>query len=318
MFAQNRSNPLLAQKRSYPPQTLAEPGPRGSAVADHRIGAMAILLALLSALAYGTSDFGAGVASRRSDAGVVSTLVLAIGVICGAVATVIDPGVGARAGALLWGAASGLGGGAGTLALYQGFAVGRITIVATLSAVLAAVVPAIVGLATGDSLAGTTLVGIVLAIPAIALVSWHSDPTGGGEARASLAYGLLAGLAFALLFVGLDRAGTSSGAWPVLSGELVGLMLLVPFGVRAYARVGRPPSRDLALIVGVGVIGGIAGLLFLAATGHGQLAIVAVVTSLYPAFTVLLARGFLAERWSRPQAIGLAVAAAAIVLVSVG
>ena len=226
----------------------------------------------------------------------MSNVVLAVGVVCAAIATAIVPGVGARAGALLWGAASGLGGGAGTLALYRGLAVGRMTIVATLSAVVAAVVPAIVGLATGDSLRGATLVGIVIAIPAIALV----------------------GLAFALLFIGLDRAGTHSGAWPLVTSELVGLVVLVPFGVRAYARVGLPPSRDLGLIVGVGVTGGIAGLLFLAATGHGQLAIVAVVTSLYPAFTVLLARIFLAEHWSRPQAIGLAVAAAAIVLVSVG
>ena len=68
---------------------------------------MAILLALLSALAYGISDFGAGVASRRSEAGVVSMIVLAIGLVCAAIATAIDPGVGARAGALLWGAASG-------------------------------------------------------------------------------------------------------------------------------------------------------------------------------------------------------------------
>jgi len=263
---------------------------------------MAILLALLSALAYGISDFGAGVASRRSEAGVVSIIVLAIGVGCGVIATAIDPGVGARAGALEWGAASGLGGGAGTLALYRGLGAGRMTIVATLSAVLAAVV----------------LAGIVIAIPAIALVSWHSDPAARGEARASVVYGLLAGLAFALLFIGLDRAGTRSGAWPLVSSEVVGLLLLVPFGVRASARVGLPPRRDLALIVGVGVIGGCAGLLFLAATGHGQLAIVAVVTSLYPAFTVLLARVFLTERWSRAQALGLAVAAAAIVLVSIG
>jgi len=279
---------------------------------------MAILLALLSALAYGISDFGAGVASRRSEAGVVSTIVLAIGLVCGAIATAIDPGVGARAGALLWGAASGLGGGAGTLALYQGLATGRMTIVATLSAVIAAVVPAIVGLATGDTLTGATLAGIVIAIPAIALVSWHSDATQRGEARASVAYGLLAGLAFALLFIGLDRAGTRSGAFPLLSSELVGLLLLVPFAIRAGARVGLPAGRDLALIVAVGVIGGTAGLLFLAATGHGQLAIVAVVTSLYPAFTVLLARLFLAELWSRTQVLGLAVAAAAIVLVSLG
>jgi uncharacterized membrane protein len=279
---------------------------------------MAILLALLSALAYGTSDFGAGVASRRSEAGMVSSLVLVIGVACGAIATAIDPGVGARAGALEWGAASGLGGGAGTLALYQGLAVGRMTIVATLSAVVAAVVPAIVGLATGDSLHGATLAGIVIAVPAIALVSWHADPTERGEARASVAYGLLAGLAFALLFIGLDRAGTRSGAWPLVSSEFVGLLLLVPFSVRAYARVGLPTRRNLALIVAAGVVGAGAGLLFLAATGHGQLAIVAVVTSLYPAFTVLLARVFLAEQWSRTQMIGLAVAAAAIVLVSVG
>ena len=279
---------------------------------------MAIVLALLSALAYGISDFGAGVASRRSEAAVVSILVLAIGLVCAAIATAIDHGVGARAGALLWGAASGLGSGAGTLALYHGLAVGRMTIVATLSAVVAAVVPAIVGLATGDSLHGATLIGIVIAIPAIALVSWHADPTERGEARASVTCGLLAGLAFALLFIGLDRAGTRSGAWPLVPSEIVGAVLLIPFGVRAYARVGAPPRRDLALIAGVGVIGGIAGLLFLAATGRGQLAIVAVVTSLYPAFTVLLARAFLAERWSRPQAIGLLVAAAAIVLVSVG
>jgi uncharacterized membrane protein len=279
---------------------------------------MAILLALLAALAYGISDFGAGVASRRSEAGVVSSIVLAIGLVCALIAAAINPGVGARAGALLWGAASGLGGGAGTLALYQGLAIGRITIVATLSAVVAAVVPAIVGLATGDSLHGTTLAGIVIAIPAIALVSWHADPAERGEARPSVAYGLLAGLAFALLFIGLDRAGTRSGAWPLVSSELVGVVLLIPFGVQAYGRVGRPPRRNLTLIVAVGVIGGIAGLLFLAATGHGQLAIVAVVTSLYPAFTVLLARIFLAERWSRTQVIGLIVAAAAIVLVSIG
>src|ERR1700743_2088937 len=253
---------MVAQSLPYPLQTPAEPGSGQAAVADRRIGAMAIVLALLSALAYGVSDFGAGVARRRSDAGVVSTIVLAIGLGCGSIATAIDPGVGARAGALLWGAASGLGSGAGTLALYQGVAVGRMTIVATLSAILAAVVPALVGVATGDTLHGATLVGVVIAIPAIALVSWHSEASERGAARTSVGYGLLAGLAFALLFIGLDRAGTRSGAWPLIPSELVGLVVLVPFGVRAYARVGRPPSRDLGLIVGVGGIGGLGGAPF--------------------------------------------------------
>ena len=279
---------------------------------------MAIVLALMSALTYGISDFGAGILSRRSDAGVVSLIVLAIGLACAGVAVAIDPGVGPRAAALAWGAASGLGGGAGTLALYHGLAIGRMTIVATLSAVLAAVVPAIVGLSTGDSLNVVTLAGILIAIPAIALVSWHPDPEQRGEARSSVIFGLLAGLCFALLFIGLDRAGTRSGAWPLIPGEGVGMLVLVPYGVSAYRRVGLPARRDALLMVSVGVVGGLAGLLFLLATGHGELTVVAVVTALYPAFTVLLARVLLAERWTRAQAVGLGVAAAAIVLVSLG
>jgi drug/metabolite transporter (DMT)-like permease len=279
---------------------------------------VAILLALLSALTYGISDFGAGVASRRSDAGVVSPILLAIGLVCAGVAVAIDPGVGPRGGALAWGAASGLGSGGGTLALYHGFAVGRITIVATLSAVISAVVPAIVGLSTGDSLNVVTLAGILIAIPAIALVSWHPDPAQRGEARSSLIFGLLAGLCFALLFIALDRAGTRSGVWPLIPGEAVGAIVLVPYGVHAFRKVGLPPRSDALLIVAVAVIGALAGLLFLLATGHGELTIVAVVTALYPAFTVLLARLLLAEHWTRTQAVGLAVAGAAIVLVSLG
>ena len=71
---------------------------------------MAILLALLSALCYGISDFGAGVASRRSHAGLVSPILLVIGLACSGVMVAIDPGIGPRGGALAWGAASGLGG----------------------------------------------------------------------------------------------------------------------------------------------------------------------------------------------------------------
>jgi uncharacterized membrane protein len=70
--------------------------------------------------------------------------------------------------------------------------------------------------------------------------------------------------------------------------------------------------------VAAGVVVGTAALIYLAATGHGALAIVAVVTSLYPAFTVLLARIVLSERWSRRQAVGLLIAVVAVVLVSVG
>ena len=189
---------------------------------------------------------------------------------------------------------------------------------AVLTAVLAAVIPAIVGLALGDHLTIGAAAGIVIAIPAIGLVSWQPQSAERSAARAGLLYGALAGLGFALLFIALDRAGTRAGAWPLIPGQVVALLLIAPFAYRGLPRAGRPSRATGALALGAGVLGGAANLLFLAATGHGQLAIVAVLTALYPAVTVLLARALLSERWTRLQACGLLTAAAAIVLVTAG
>ena len=277
---------------------------------------MAVLLALLAAVAYGTSDFAAGVASRRAVAGLVTGVAQILGALTAAAAVVLFPGIGPRAPVLEWGALSGVGSALGTLSLYHGLAVARMSVVATLSAVLTAVVPVLVGLALGNHLSIEAAAGIIVAIPAIALVSWQTRSRDGRAARAGLLYGVLAGLGFALLFIALDRAGTHSGAWPLVPGQLVSVVLIAPFAYRGLATAGRPSSAALALILGVGVLSGAANLLFLAATGHGQLAIVAVLTALYPAVTVLLARFLLAERWTRMQAIGMLSAAAAVILVT--
>ena len=103
----------------------------------------------------------------------------------------------------------------------------------------------------------------------------------------------------------------------MLPGQSAGLLVVAPGAIRGMRRRPGPAIADLRLLFFAGTIVGTAALLFLAATGQGQLSIVAVVTSLYPAFTVLLARVVLSERWSRPQAVGLVVAAASVILVSV-
>jgi drug/metabolite transporter (DMT)-like permease len=278
---------------------------------------MAILFALLAALGYGSSDFCAGLLSRRYAPEPVSGIVIFVEVLATIVGVILFGGHGPRPGALEWGALSGLGGGGGTLMLYRGLAAGDMAVTATLSAVIAAVVPALVGIALGDQLATAAVVGIVAAVPAIALVS--SQPGGGPQgSRAGAAYGLLAGCGFALLFIALDRAGTRSGAWPLLPGQTVGLLVVAPGAIRGLRRGARLGARDLLLAGFAGVIVGAAALIYLAATGHGALAVVAVVTSLYPAFTVLLARVVLSERWSRRQAVGLVIAVASVVLVSMG
>lgn len=279
---------------------------------------MAILLSVLSALAYGSSDFGAGLASRRFAAGPVTGVAQALRVITTAGAVILFPGSGPKSVALEWGALSGLGSAIGTLSLYHGLSVARMSVVATLSAVLTAVVPVIVGIALGNQLGVGAGTGVVIAIPAIAMVSWQPHVTDRRTARAGPFYGTLAGLGFALLFIALDQAGTHTGAWPLLPGQIVSLVLVAPFAYRGMRAAGRPSRTATALTLGVGVLSGTANLLFLAATGHGQLAIVAVLTALYPAVTVLMARVFLSERWTRVQAIGLLIAAAAVILVSTG
>lgn len=275
-----------------------------------------IVLALCSALSYGTSDFIAGLASRRYAAEPITFSAQMLGVLTAAAAIIIFPGHGPTGAALAWGALSGVGSALGVLSLYRGLAVAPMTIVATLSAVLTAVIPVLVGVVLGNHLGLTAAVGIIIAIPAIGLTSWHPD---GQDARISMTgplYGGLAGLGFALLFIALDQAGTHSGAWPLLPGQVVSVLLIAPLAYRSL-RGKRWPSRTaMAQTLIAGILSGLANLLFLGATAGGQLAIVAVLTSLYPACTVLLARLVLSERWTRLQAVGLLTACAAITLVS--
>jgi drug/metabolite transporter (DMT)-like permease len=204
------------------------------------------------------------------------------------------------------------------VSLYRGLAVARMSVVAPLSAVLSAALPAVAGLLLGEHLATLAWAGIVIALPAVTLVSLQPG-AGQGSRRAGIVNGVVAGSGFALLFIALDRAGTSAGAWPLLPGQAVAALLVLAWAAPARNRPA-PKTWSLAWRTGVaaGVLGGIANLLYLAATGAGQLAVVAVVTALYPAVTVLLARLTLHERWSRLQIIGLAVSAVAVAAISIG
>jgi drug/metabolite transporter (DMT)-like permease len=232
---------------------------------------------------------------------------------------VFYPGDGMSARVLLWGAASGVGSAGGTFALYRGLGGGEMSVVATLSGLLTAVIPVIVGLATGDSLGATTAIGILAAIPAIGLVSW-SGSTGSAGGSGAI-WGVLAGLGFGLLFVGYDRAGSDSGAWSLVVAEAVATLLTIgpaALAVRGLRREALRDRRSLGFLLAAGFLAGVANLSFIIANHHGELAVVAVLTALYPGFTVILARVILGERWSSAQKVGLATALVATLLVSLG
>jgi drug/metabolite transporter (DMT)-like permease len=264
---------------------------------------------------YGASDFVAGFGTRRSTAVAVSLAgsTFALGAML--VAVPFFGGSGPSLRPMAWGAAAGLGGVIGTVALYQGLAHGRMSVVAPLSGVISAVAAVLAGLAFGDRLSLAQAAGVIVAIPAILLVSSVRQEVGGP--RSGVTEGLVAGAGFAVVFVALGRAGDASGAWPVVALQAVSVALLgLAVLVRGNAHLGL--REAVAPGAFAGLLGGTSLLLYLVATSHGQLSIVAVLSSLYPAVTILLARVVLHERWSRLQIAGLVAAGAAIALISGG
>jgi len=277
-----------------------------------------VLLSLLAAAAYGLGDFNGGIFSKRAGPWAVSLLaqvastVLVLGV---ALATGGDP----TYGDLAWGVLAGLGNGFGTVFLYRGLASGRMGVVAPVSGVGAVAVPVLVAVATGERPGTAVWLGIVLALPAIWLVSreparMSEGPLGPGS---GLLDGILAGLGFGALFAALGQIPESAGFLPLAVNQLVAAFVVVLVAM-ALRQDWVPRNRWALGGLISGVLGALATGLFQVATQQGYLSVAAVITSLYPAFTVLLAALVLREQVHRAQAVGLALCATAVALVALG
>jgi len=278
---------------------------------------MPILLALSSALVYGVSDWCGGRASRFHPSAIVTLVGQAISLIL-VVATVAVMGTPLpSASTWAWGVIAGAAGAVGLACLYYALANGAMTVVAPISAVVGAVLPVVVGLATGDRPEPIAYVGIALAIVSVALVSGaigrHDRPT----SRRIMGFAVAAGTGFGLLFVALDRADADSGLWPLLAARVSSVPLLLVIVVVSGVRIGRE-RRQLRLAFVAGGLDMSANVLYLEAVRGGLLSVVAVVSSLYPASTVMLAFLFDHERVNRWQAAGMVAAAAALVMVTLG
>lgn len=278
---------------------------------------LAVGLGLLVATTYGAGDFFGGLASRRRSATLVVLWSQGAGL---AALLVLVPLLGGSPGPadLGLGVAAGLIGLCGVLLLYRGLAVGRMAVVAPVTAVGAAFVPFVAGVAGGEELPASRLAGAVLALAGVALVSrGHADP--GEQAKESplveLALALGAGIAFGVVFVLLARVGGDAGLWPVLTQRAASVpTLLVASSVAGVPR--RATRTDLRLIVPAGLCDAGANALFVAASRAGALSVVGVVSSLYPAATVLLASVVLKERVTRSQGVGLVLAGTGVVLLA--
>ena len=276
---------------------------------------MAALLALSSALTYGIGDFCGGLAARRSSAAAVLLWSHVVGLALLATGAVIVGGDPTR-GDVAIGALSGLAGAAGVGLLYQALAIGPMSAVAPVTALLAGAVPVVAGVAQGERPGLAAIVGMVLGLVAVVLVSAE----GGGSFRPqdprAVTFALGAGLGFGLFFVALSHTGDDSGLWPLVgarSASVTCTTLLALSGVIS-AVIPRGPARPLA--AGAGALDALANLCYLLAVREGVLSVLSVLTALYPVSTVVLARVVLRERFAPMQRVGMAVAIPAAVLMA--
>jgi drug/metabolite transporter (DMT)-like permease len=320
---------------------------------------LAVILALASAIGYGSSDFCAGLASRVASVIQITLLasVSAAVVVLAALPFAADHRPSGAA--LAWGAAAGAGGTLGALALYLGFRYAAFSVAGPLSAVGTAGFSVLAGLLWGERPSTLALIGIIVALPAIVAVSasaageaesageaepdreaepdgeaepdrevgpdGEAEPDGGtgpaeggpGRPVAGVVAGLIAGACFALLLIGLNRAGSGGGLWPLAAAEVA--ELAVAGAAAALTRNLRlPRGRPGRLAIIAGVAGAAGTLLYFYASHDGFLAVVAVLTSLYPASTIVLARVMLGERLTWLRLAGLSLAAVCVALIAAG
>ncbi|MFJ6015041.1 EamA family transporter [Streptomyces sp. NPDC092952] len=275
---------------------------------------IALLLALGSSLVYGCADFLGGLGARKAH--VLRTVVIAAPASL-AVELTLWPVLGAAfsPGALGWGVASGVASAGAFALLYHTLAIGPMSVLSPVTAVISAMLPVGVGLVQGEHLGAAGLVGLPLALAAVVMVSAGHGAGVARPSRRALLLALGAGSAIAVQLICLNQAPDGSGVAPLIVGRAVSaaITLSVAFVIRSGLGTERPAY---AVSAAAGALDSVANLLFLMAARGGDLAVVAVITALYPAGTVLLARSVLAERIHRGQLVGLGAAAVAVSLLA--
>jgi drug/metabolite transporter (DMT)-like permease len=289
---------------------------------------MVIFLGLAAAVLYGSGDFLGGMATRKLPVLPVLLLADTAGLIVALVVALASPGSVSVAG-LAWGISAGLIGGLGLIIFYVGLATGPMSVVAPVAGLVSTVLPVAAALAEGERPGVGVYAGAVLCLVAIVMTSSAGDsgsntvgPAGRtgrpGRGRA-IAYGAVAGAAFGLFFLLIRNAGESGEFWPVAAGR-IGELAVVLIGAAVLRRSLSPGGADGRLLLaaaGAGAIDVVANICYVAATRTGAFGLAVVLASLYPGFTVLLARVVLGERLRWVQRAGLALAAIGILLVTV-
>jgi drug/metabolite transporter (DMT)-like permease len=270
-------------------------------------------LSLSAAASWGGGDFAGGLASKRASVFRVVAVAHGCGLLAMVLLAVLSSEKVPPASALWWGAFAGFVGAFGIAALYRALAIGRMAVVAPVAAVVTGCLPVLVGIYSEGWPYSWQLGGFALALVSIWLVARPNEYV---DSHRGVGLAAVAGIAFGLFLVAGKQAGQQGLFWPLVAARLVstGVMALLWL---LYATDTQPLRPVLMPMVLSGLLDSAGNALFIAATQHGRLDVAAVLSSLYPASTVILARFLLKERIAPLQAVGVASALVSVALISV-
>lgn len=282
---------------------------------------LAVVLALSASLSWGVADFFGALFSRRISPVIVVLVLEAGGLVAMVVVLAITGEPAPGAGSLASAALAGIAGTLGLVCFFRGMALGAMAVVAPVFAAGASSIPVVYGLATGDTLGTVVAAGLVLVVIGIVLASLEDRERELAHlraGRAAIAWALAGAAGAAIYIIASDSASDGSVAWTLLAARAAAVPVLALGLVVVGGRPSLPGRRDLAAVAGVGLIDLLATAFFGVATTRGQLAVVAVLGSMYPVVTAGLARVVLHERVRRVQLVGVASALLGVVLVAGG
>ena len=294
---------------------MSDRSPTGCRLPELGPGLSVVLLGLASAVTWGAGDFGGGLLSRRAPLLGVVALTQVVGM-AAALAVAAGRGEPVPQGADVgWAVATGVAGVIGMTSLYRGLAVGRMSVVAPTTGVLAAVIPVTVGFATEGVPPPAVLIGIAVALVAVVVVTrspGHDDGRPSG-----VRWALTAGVAIGLFNVFVGQFSGVGAFGPLVVIRLVQTVILLALIV-TWRQPWRIDREIVPKLVGIGLLDMAGNACFILAAQTGQLAIAAVLSSLYPVVTVLLAVTVLRERVTRSHLLGIGLTAVAILLIGAG
>lgn len=282
---------------------------------------MAAFLAIISAALFGAGDFLGGLASRKTRIFSVIAIAHLIGLFF---ILLLAPFMAEEflLNDFFRGAVAGILGLIGIAFIFHALQRGPMTVVAPITSIASAVIPVIWGTAYGENLSSLHIVGICIGLVSILLVSQARSEAIQSDKRRALppwliTESLLSGLCFAGFYIVIDGTSGSSEPWPLVAARLTSVCCLLAIGIFSN-KTFRVSSSVLPLVLWSGILDTVANLTFLMATNRGMLSIVSVLTSLYPATTVILAKWVLKEHLTRIQIFGLFGALTATALIASG